>query len=136
MKPITLVLLLIATAVTPVTQAQACSTLRPEPAAELRAKRLAFLHRYSDEIVFGRWTETDRIEAEYIIIRKGFVTQSFEGRDRRFQISFSEEINCGFPAHPKNGDKGIFFLRAESPHHEDDEVEYDIMHFEGVEAAE
>jgi hypothetical protein len=68
-------------------------------------------------------------------IREGFVSQSFEGRDRKFNVQFVVQINCGFPAYPKKGDWGLFFLRVDNPDHEDDQ-EYDILHFEVAEAVE
>ena len=120
--------------VTVPTAANACSALTPEGEARLSAKQAQFLHRYSDIIVFGTWSET-RADDDFV---DGFVLVSESESETRYPVQFAFRIDCSAP--PSKGQMGTFYLRADIDEIEDfdpnistllgEHVDYELVYFE------
>ncbi|MFA7588706.1 MAG: hypothetical protein WCY11_21380 [Novosphingobium sp.] len=91
----------------------ACSVLTPQGEARLGAKKAQFLHRYSDTIVFGTWSEN---QADEMFV-DGFVSVTEAESDNRYAVQFAIRIDCS-PS-PSNGQLGTFYLRADIDEIED-----------------
>jgi hypothetical protein len=93
----------------------ACSTLTPAGERKRQAERERFLANEADRTVRGTWryVKEKTGDAEpwrgmgYVEVRRG-------KKVIKYHLWISDEINCGFPSYPEEGDVGLFYLKRDS----------------------
>ena len=88
---------------------------------------------YADLRLVGTWKVLPLpTGASDLVVVSGTVPPDRKQDNSPVQVSFVQEINCGFPAFPEDGQHGTFYLRAVGISPGDylaDDVSYDLLHF-------
>lgn len=123
-------ILIAAAALLGASPAISCATYGPSIEREQHRAQKRFLE-YADIIVKGTWKEQE-IDRENGGV-SGVIQLDGKSEKDWMPLTFSPEINCGFPAFPGDGERGSFYLRAESISPGDylaEHIDYDLLHFE------